>query len=311
MSEPSALPAAPAAVPVPFPDPAEAALASVADDDALAAVLASSHQLLLCLAADWQATGGRLQRFERTVAGWQPVGAAWPVMLGRNGLAWGMAGVPAGAVEKALATAEKTGAAVVAKNAAESTARVTAENLPENSHAPGLAAALDPVADATTPPRKIEGDGRAPVGVFPVTAVFGYAAADSALAQALRLPYLAAHPGLQCVDDPASAHYNQVVDRATVTVDWGSAEEMRRADGRYELGAVLAYNQPPQPGRGSCIFLHVWEAPGVPTAGCTALALPAMRELALWLDAAARPLLLQWPQAEYAARRAAWGLPDL
>ncbi len=98
-----------------------------------------------------------------------------------------------------------------------------------------------------------------------------------------------------------------MVDRATVTVDWGSAEEMRRADGRYEVGAVVAYNQPPQPGRGSCIFLHVWEAPGVPTAGCTALALPAMRELAGWLDAAAQPLLLQWPQAEYrAARQGAW-----
>lgn len=296
---------------MPSTDPAEAALVSAAGDDSLAAMLASSHQLLLCLAADWQATSGHLQRFERTAAGWLPVGVAWPVMLGRNGLAWGLAGSPVGVIEKTLATAEKAGAAVAVKNAAESTARVTAENLPENPHAPGPAAALDPVAAATSPPRKIEGDGRAPVGVFPVTAVFGYAAAGSDLAQALRLPYLAAHPGLQCVDDLASAHYNQVVDRATVTVDWGSAEEMRRADGRYELGAVLAYNQPPQPGRGSCIFLHVWEAPGVPTAGCTALALPAMRELALWLDAAARPLLLQWPQAEYAARRAAWGLPDL
>ena len=197
VSESSVFPSASA------PSPARAPAAA----DSLANTLATSRQLLRCLAADWQATRGRLQRFERTGAGWQPVGAAWPVMLGRNGLAWGM---------------DEAGPA-------------------------GL-------------PRKVEGDGRAPVGVFPVTAVFGYAAADSDLAQALRLPYLAAHPGLQCVDDPASAHYNRVVDRATVTVDWGSAEDMRRADGRYELGAVVGYNQP--------------------------------------------------PQAEYAARRAAWGLPD-
>ena len=225
--------------------------------DSLATTLAACRQLLLCLAPDWQATSGRLQRFERDVAGWRPVGEAWPVMLGRNGLAWGMA-------EESLAAT------------------------------PAL-------------PHKIEGDGRAPVGLFPVTALFGYAAADSELARAARLPYLVAHPGLQCVDDAMSAHYNQVVDRAAVTVDWGSAEEMRRVDGRYELGAVVAYNQPPQPGRGSCIFLHVWEAPGVATAGCTALALPAMRELAGWLDAAAQPLLLQWPQAEYrAARQGVW-----
>lgn len=209
-------------------------------------------------------------------------------MLGRNGLAWGMGGMPAGALETA----------------------------PENAPGSALVGAPDLALSATAtapqaPPHKIEGDGRAPVGLFPVTALFGYAAADSELARAARLPYLAAHPGLQCVDDAMSAHYNRVVDRAAVTVDWGSAEEMRRADGRYEVGAVVAYNQPPQPGRGSCIFLHVWEAPGVPTAGCTALALPAMRELAGWLDAAAQPLLLQWPQAEYAARRRAWGLPDL
>ena len=53
------------------------------------------------------------------------------------------------------------------------------------------------------------------------------------------------------------------------------------------------------------------DRPAVGVSTLEALALPAMRELALWLDAAARPLLLQWPQAEYAARRAAWGLPDL
>lgn len=219
--------------------------------------LAASRQLLLCLAANWRASSGCLQRFERGAAGWLPVGVAWPVMLGCNGLAWGMPALP-------------------------------------------------PPAGV---PRKVEGDGRAPAGVFPVTALFGYADAGSELARAARLPYLVAHPGLQCVDDLQSVHYNQVVDRAAVTVDWGSAEEMRRADGRYEIGAVLGYNQPPVAGQGSCIFLHVWAAPGVPTAGCTALARADMHELALWLDAAAAPLLLQLPWRVYAGWQAAWGLP--
>ena len=34
----------------------------------------------------------------------------------------------------------------------------------------------------------------------------------------------------RCPDDPASAYYNRVLDAATVTPDWGSAEEMLRGD---------------------------------------------------------------------------------
>jgi hypothetical protein len=47
----------------------------------------------------------------------------------------------------------------------------------------------------------------------------------------------------------------------------------------------------------------------VPTAGCTALALADMSEIAGWLDGAAGPLLVQLPQAEYERLRAPWGLP--
>jgi hypothetical protein len=51
----------------------------------------------------------------------------------------------------------------------------------------------------------------------------------------------------------------------------------------------------PAPGRGSCIFLHVWDGPGRPTAGCTAMDAAAMREVLAWLDPAARPALVQLP----------------
>lgn len=160
-------------------------------------------------------------------------------------------------------------------------------------------------------PQKCEGDGKGPAGVFAITALFGYAAADSEVARAAKLPYLPASPSLVCVDDPASSYYNRIVDRATlVAPDWVSAEEMRRADARYELGAVLGHNCPAvQVGAGSCVFLHVWEAPGVATAGCTAMALADMRVLAGWLDGAAEPLLVQLPRDEYEARRDVWGLP--
>ncbi len=160
-------------------------------------------------------------------------------------------------------------------------------------------------------PEKREGDGRAPAGIFAITTLFGYAAPDSPVARAAMLPYLAATPDLKAIDDPASVHYNRIVDQSAVArADWASCEDMLRSDERYAIGAVVAHNdEPPVPGAGSCIFLHVWAGKGVPTAGCTAMALADMREIAGWLDASAAPLLVQLPEAEYIARRTAWGLP--
>lgn len=216
-------------------------------------------QLLLCLASNWNATSAQLQRFERPVGGdWTAVGAALPVVLGRNGLAWG-----------------------------------------RGLHAP------DSAGD------KREGDGRAPAGVFAITALFGEAPADASSVAALRLPYLAAGPRLKGVDDPASMHYNRIVDEAAVTVDWASCEDMLRDDGRYALGAVVAHNAAPVlPGAGSCIFLHVWAGPETPTAGCTAMALADMRLLASWLDGARAPVLVQLPLDAFTRLRADWGLPQ-
>lgn len=159
-------------------------------------------------------------------------------------------------------------------------------------------------------PEKQEGDGCAPAGVFAITTLFGYAGPESALARGARLPYWQATPELKAVDDPTSAYYNRIVDQSAVVPDWASCEDMLRNDRRYAVGAVVAHNaEPPVPGAGSCIFLHVWEGEGVPTAGCTAMSLADMSELAGWLDGAAAPLLVQLPQAEYEALREAWGLP--
>ncbi|MBS1144884.1 MAG: hypothetical protein H6R14_2290 [Proteobacteria bacterium] len=222
--------------------------------------LASSGQLLLVVAPDWNSPSGVLCCFERG-ADWQAAFPPIPVSLGKSGLAWGR----------------------------------------------GLHADDNPVG-----PKKREGDGRAPAGIFAITALFGAAPADSPLAHAAKLPYLAATPNLKAIDDPASAFYNQIVDQSAVTPDWTSCEDMLRDDERYAVGAVVAHNVGPAvPGAGSCIFLHVWGGEGVPTAGCTAMAMADMMALAGWLDGAAKPVLVQLPQAEYEARRAAWGLPAL
>lgn len=158
--------------------------------------------------------------------------------------------------------------------------------------------------------RKQEGDGCAPAGVFAITALFGEAGPESAFAQSARLPYRCASTRLKCIDDPASRYYNQVIEQDAVdAVDWRSHEEMLRDDERYVIGAVIAHNAACQPGQGSCIFLHVWQAAGVPTAGCTAASLADMTEICGWLDATRKPLIVQLPEAEYRRHKDAWNLP--
>jgi L,D-peptidoglycan transpeptidase YkuD (ErfK/YbiS/YcfS/YnhG family) len=161
-------------------------------------------------------------------------------------------------------------------------------------------------------PEKREGDGCAPAGVFAITALFGYASPERAFVGAAKLPYLCATRDLKCIDDPASAHYNRIVDQLEAAQpDWASCEEMLRSDQRYAVGAVVAHNgERPVPGVGSCIFLHVWEREGVPTAGCTAMSLADMSEIGGWLDGAAGPLLVQLPQVEYERLREVWALPQ-
>ena len=43
----------------------------------------------MSIAPSWDSTTGRLQCFERDGAAWKPASAAWPVLYGKSGLAWG------------------------------------------------------------------------------------------------------------------------------------------------------------------------------------------------------------------------------
>ena len=158
-------------------------------------------------------------------------------------------------------------------------------------------------------PEKHEGDGKAPAGIFALGPAFGYAPADSVAW--IRLPYVHSLPSVKCVDDPASVRYNRLVDQDTVPrPDWSSHEEMRLASGVYRLGIWVSHNDsPPVPGGGSCIFMHVWQGPGVPTVGCTAMEGAELEALLRWLDPRARPVLVQAPRAVYPALAASLGLP--
>jgi D-alanyl-D-alanine dipeptidase len=159
-------------------------------------------------------------------------------------------------------------------------------------------------------PAKREGDGKAPAGVFPLGPAFGFEPAVDM--RNLKIGYTALTPGMDCVDDTASRHYNSLTDRARVeSVDWNSAEHMREV-GQYEHGVVVEYNMKPraQPGRGSCIFLHIWAGPASHTAGCTAFDVDALRQTIAWLDRKRSPRLVQFPAAVYATVRERWGLPE-
>jgi D-alanyl-D-alanine dipeptidase len=162
----------------------------------------------------------------------------------------------------------------------------------------------------TAGPRKREGDGRSPAGVFPLERAFGFAPAASM--RWIRLPYLSLTATIECVDDSSSEHYNGVVDRRAVRrVDWRSSERMREIGG-YRLGVTVGYNTaPPVKARGSCIFLHVWSGPRSTTAGCTALDAAELKRLVAWLDPQARPVVVQAPAAVYARVREEWRLPTL
>jgi L,D-peptidoglycan transpeptidase YkuD (ErfK/YbiS/YcfS/YnhG family) len=155
-----------------------------------------------------------------------------------------------------------------------------------------------------TGPRKHEGDGKSPAGVFALRATFGYAAAPP---RGAALPYTAVDARWKCVDDAASAHYNEIVDARTLAPDWRSAEDMRRTDDAYRWVVEVAHNPARTAGDGSCIFLHVWHGPGSSTVGCTAM--PEDRLAALMAALAPASVFVLLPRAEYDALAPAWHLP--
>lgn len=54
-----------------------------------AAVLSGSNQLIIVTTADWNATTGTLQRYDKHLLRWRAVGQPIDVVIGRTGLAWG------------------------------------------------------------------------------------------------------------------------------------------------------------------------------------------------------------------------------
>ena len=157
---------------------------------------------------------------------------------------------------------------------------------------------------------KSEGDGKSPAGVFALGRAFGIAAALPGATH--EFPYQRTQSSTYCVEDVRSTYYNQIIDaRDVVRTGWEKWSELRRRDGLFDWGIVVHQNDSDiQKGAGSCVFLHVWRGPHVPTAGCTAMPRDRIQAILRWLDPAAQPLLVQLPQPVLDAVRKAWGLPS-
>ncbi len=97
----------------------------------------------------------------------------------------------------------------------------------------------------------------------------GFYRADRVAPPPTHLPMSALRAGDAWVDDPADPNYNRLVALPYPA----HVEQMWRADGLYDLLVPIGYNtDPPVPGSGSAIFLHIARPDGAPTAGCIAVA---------------------------------------
>ena len=160
-----------------------------------------------------------------------------------------------------------------------------------------------------TGPFKTEGDRKSPAGAFALGRAFG--TAESLPSDSRGFPYLQSTATTYCVEDVRSTFYNQIIDsREVPRAGWERWSELKRRDGLFDWGVIVKQNAPDtRKAAGSCVFLHVWRGPRVPTSGCTAMARDRIQALLRWLDPAAEPVLVQLPKPTLDTLRKAWELP--
>lgn len=113
---------------------------------------------------------------------------------------------------------------------------------------------------------KTEGDSATPIGRFPLRRVLYRA--DRLPPPETALPSTAIGEDDGWCDDRGDPRYNRPVRRPYPA----RHERLWREDGVYDLVVVLGHNDdPPVPGRGSAVFLHIARPDYAPTEGCVAL----------------------------------------
>ncbi|MFY8209383.1 MAG: L,D-transpeptidase family protein [Caulobacter sp.] len=115
---------------------------------------------------------------------------------------------------------------------------------------------------------KREGDNKSPLGVWVMREVW-YRPDVYPQGPKTALPLRATRPEDGWCDAPSDPNYNR-----PVTLPYpASAERMWRDDAVYDLVVILGHNDdPPTPGMGSAIFMHLARDGYPGTEGCVALA---------------------------------------
>ena len=130
-----------------------------------------------------------------------------------------------------------------------------------------------------------EGDGKTPLGLFPIGRAFGVLPDPGT-----RLSYTQLTPSHYWVDDPKSRYYNRFVCMdETILPDWQSAEHLFSQRAAYAYALSLAYNAACVPNKGSAIFLHC--GVGRATKGCISLPQSAMRHMLVLMHPQAKVLI--------------------
>jgi L,D-peptidoglycan transpeptidase YkuD (ErfK/YbiS/YcfS/YnhG family) len=121
---------------------------------------------------------------------------------------------------------------------------------------------------------KREGDGASPAGVWPIRRVLYRPDKGPPPQSYFEVEPISEDDGW--CDDPADDAYNRPVKLPYPS----SAERLWRDDGIYDIVVILGHNDdPPFPGAGSAIFLHLNRPGYTPTQGCVAIAREDLEEL--------------------------------
>jgi L,D-peptidoglycan transpeptidase YkuD (ErfK/YbiS/YcfS/YnhG family) len=136
--------------------------------------------------------------------------------------------------------------------------------------------------------KEMEGDKKAPSGVFYVPFAFGTAGIE----EEPGIEYRIVTENDYWVDDTGSDDYNtwQTYEGDPKT-KWNSFERLMIEP--YRLAFVIDYNSEREKGKGSAIFFHVWKDSETYTSGCTAAEESTVFKLIKWFDIAKKPIIVQ------------------
>lgn len=168
----------------------------------------------------------------------------------------------------------------------------------------------------TKPYLKQESDWRAPAGVFWIARGYGAYGVHPNIKKHGSLPYTQVTTRDLWVEDASSPYYNRYLrlDHEPSNA-WEKKAQMKQNDYPHSLKLYIDHNTATAkskavPNGGSSIFFHIWRNGGKsPTAGCTTMPEPQLRNLIARIDPNKNPVYILLPQAEYSRLRNAWKLP--